>query len=269
MSTVLQLSAIGCRFGEIRAVDDVSLEIADGARHALIGPNGAGKTTLFNVIAGSIAPTAGTIQFAGEDITKSTEYARAIKGVARTFQHSQLFLRETVLENVLLATMRQQRKSWNMFRPVTSYRKLRAQAFELLERIDLAARAHDLVAVLSHGERRQVEVALALATEPRLLLLDEPAAGMSQAETESFIELIEGLPRSVTVLLIEHDLDLVLGFADTVTMLHLGQHLVTGTPAEVQASSAAQEAYLGAADGSGEPNQPSRWSALHSSDGFA
>src|SRR5699024_12423944 len=121
MSTVLQLSAIGCRFGEIRAVDDVSLEIADGARHALIGPNGAGKTTLFNVIAGSIAPTAGTIQFAGEDITKSTEYARAIKGVARTFQHSQHFLRETVLENVIMATMRQQRRTVNMSRTVDRF----------------------------------------------------------------------------------------------------------------------------------------------------
>lgn len=256
MSPVLQLSDIGCQFGEIRAVDNVSLEIKDGARHAIIGPNGAGKTTLFNLIAGSISATSGMLHFAGEDITKTNEHARAGKGIARTFQHSQLFLRETVIENVLLATMRKHGTSWNMVRPLTSYRKQRERAYELLAEIGLEQRAPDLVAALSHGERRQVEVAVALATEPLLLLLDEPAAGMSQAETEGFLELIENLPRSVTVLLIEHDLDLVLGFADTVTMLHLGQHLVTGTPAEVQASTAAQEAYLGAPDGTDGLNQP-------------
>src|SRR5699024_11080324 len=165
------------------------------------------------------------------------------------------------LENVLLATMRKQRTSWNCIRPLRSYRDQAERCRNLLSQVGLAEKEASAAGALSHGERRQLEVAVALATQPLLLLMDEPVAGMSPAETEGFLRVIERLPQTVTVLLIEHDLDVVLGFADTVTMLHLGRHLVTGTPGEVRASHAAQDAYLGAATSGGRLRSPSAWNA--------
>ncbi|WP_329376728.1 ABC transporter ATP-binding protein [Streptomyces sp. NBC_01351] len=232
---LLELRRVSRHFGSFRALDEVDLTVRPGARHAVIGPNGAGKSTLFGLISGTLPTTAGTILVDGQDVTRLPVHRRVGLGVAATFQHSSLFMRETVLENVLLAVVRR----------TASRGAAIERAHELLDRVGLPTR-HDLAAAeLSHGERRQLEVAVALGTEPRLLLLDEPAAGMSPAETARLTELIAALPGEVTVLLIEHDLDMVFELADTVTVMHLGRHLKTGSPDEVRASAEVQTAYLG------------------------
>ncbi|MBT2450577.1 ABC transporter ATP-binding protein [Streptomyces sp. ISL-43] len=250
---LLELREIARHFGSFKAVDGVGLTVRAGARHAVIGPNGAGKSTLFGLISGTLPVTAGHILVDGRDVTRLSVDRRVGLGVAATFQHSSLFLRETVLENVLLAELR---RAGNRpggapggllggRRKVSARPESIARAHTLLERVGLPARHAVAAGALSHGERRQLEVAVALATEPRLLLLDEPAAGMSPAETARLTELIAALPAEVTVLLIEHDLDMVFELADTVTVMHLGRHLTTGSPDEVRASVEVQSAYLG------------------------
>ncbi|MET9851598.1 ABC transporter ATP-binding protein [Streptomyces sp. NPDC006450] len=240
---LLELRRVSRHFGSFRALDEVDLTVRPGARHAIIGPNGAGKSTLFGLISGTLAATAGTILVDGQDVTRLPVHRRVGLGVAATFQHSSLFLRETVLENVLLAVVR--RAGSRAGTRADSRGEAIARARDLLDRVGLPTR-HDLPAAeLSHGERRQLEVAVALGTDPRLLLLDEPAAGMSPAETARLTELIAALPAEVTVLLIEHDLDMVFRLADTVTVMHLGRHLTTGSPDEVRASPEVQSAYLG------------------------
>lgn len=248
MRALLELQGVSRAFGSLRAVDDVSLQVQPGARHAVIGPNGAGKSTLFNLIAGDLAVTSGSIMFDGQDMTRIPQYRRARLGIARTFQHSSLFIGQTVLENVLVAVQARAGVAARAWWPALRHRKLVMQAEELLERVGLRDKAAQRVNELSHGERRQLEVALALAGSPRLLLFDEPAAGMSVAETQRFSELLASLPADITVLLIEHDLDVVFGMADTVTVLHLGGHLATGTPEEIRASDEVHAAYLGGAD---------------------
>ncbi|MCX5301235.1 ABC transporter ATP-binding protein [Streptomyces sp. NBC_00193] len=240
---LLELRGASRHFGSFRALDEVDLTVRAGARHAIIGPNGAGKSTLFGLISGTLPATAGTIHVDGRDVTRLPVHRRVGLGVAATFQHSSLFLRETVLENVLLAVVR--RTGSRFGSRAASRAAAIAKAHELLDRVGLPSRHGLTAAELSHGERRQLEVAVALGTEPRLLLLDEPAAGMSPAETARLTELIAALPREVTVLLIEHDLDMVFELADTVTVMHLGRHLKTGSPDEVRASAEVQTAYLG------------------------
>lgn len=249
---LLELRRASRHFGSFRALDEVDLTVRPGARHAIIGPNGAGKSTLFGLISGTLPTTAGTILVDGQDVTRLPVERRVALGVAATFQHSSLFLRETVLENVLLAVLRAGTGTRTGIGPVPGgWRKVSdrapaiAKARALLERVGLPTGHRTPAAELSHGERRQLEVAVALATEPRLLLLDEPAAGMSPAETARLTELIAALPAEVTVLLIEHDLDMVFELADTVTVMHLGRHLKTGSPDEVRRSAEVQTAYLG------------------------
>jgi branched-chain amino acid transport system ATP-binding protein len=244
----VELDGVARHFGSLKAVDGVSLTVEGGSRHAVIGPNGAGKSTLFALIAGTLTPTAGRILLGGEDVTGMPEHRRAMKGLVRTFQHSSLFLRSTALENVILSVQRQQGAQWSMLRPLGRRAALLERAHTLLEGIGLSDRAAALAGSLSHGERRQLEVAVALGADPSVLLLDEPAAGMSAAETAQFKELVLSLPREITVMLVEHDLDLVFGLAERVTVLHLGGHLMTGAPAEVRASDEVQRAYLGAED---------------------
>ncbi len=245
---LLEIDRISRTFGSLKAVDDVSLAVRPGARHAIIGPNGAGKSTLFNLIAGSLRSSRGRVRFAGRDITRLPEHRRARLGIARTFQHSAVFLRASTLENVLVNVQRRAGVGWSMLRPALRHRALVAECAELLERVGLPGRGRVPAGELSHGERRQLEVAMALAARPRMLLLDEPAAGMSPAETARFKMLLGNLPAEMTLVIIEHDLDLVFGVADTVTVLHLGQHLITGTPAQVKASAEVQTAYLGTTD---------------------
>lgn len=248
MSDVLELRDLGRTFGSLAAVAEVSLTVPAGSRHAVIGPNGAGKSTLFGLVAGAIRATSGSVVFEGSDVTALPEHARVRAGITRTFQHSSLFLGATVLENVLLPLQRAAGRSRRLFGNAGSQGDLTEQAMAHLRDAGLQDRSAALAGALSHGERRQLEVAVALATGPRLLLLDEPAAGMSPAETARLTEFLGRLPGELTVMLIEHDLDVVFGVADTVTVLHLGRHLLTGTPEDIRSSPEVQSAYLGGAD---------------------
>jgi len=239
------LSCAGLRreFGAVRAVDGVDLSLPTGARHALIGPNGAGKSTLFRLLAGGLRPSAGRIWLEGGEVTRMSEARRARLGIGQTFQHSSLFLSMTAGENVLLAVQRSGGRAWS---PLPGARRaLRGRADELLADVGLGGRAASPVGALSHGERRQLEIAVALATGPRVLLLDEPAAGLSPAETGRLAELIQRLPAAVTLLFVEHDLDLVFRLANRVTVMHLGAVLMSGAPEEVRGSPEVQAAYLG------------------------
>jgi branched-chain amino acid transport system ATP-binding protein len=241
--SLLSLSGVARTFGALKAVDDVTLDVPVGARHALIGPNGAGKSTLFKLITGALSVSAGRIDLASTDITRLSETQRARRGISQTLQHSSLFLTQTVLQNVLLAAQRRHGNRHSLVPRRQAAARDRARS--LLADVGLETRADVPVSALSHGERRQVEVAVALACEPRLLLLDEPAAGMSPAESTRLVGLLRSLPDSVTLVIVEHDLDVVFALAESVTVLHLGRVLLTGSPDEVRASDAVQQAYLG------------------------
>ena len=240
---LLSLAGVSRHFGALKAVDDVTLDVPTGARHALIGPNGAGKSTLFKLITGSLPVTGGAVRLADSDITRLSEHQRARRGISQTLQHSSLFLTQTVLQNVLLATQRKHGSRHSLVPRRQAAARDRARG--LLADVGLEHRADTPVSALSHGERRQVEVAVALGCEPRLLLLDEPAAGMSPAESSRLVGLLKSLPETVTLVVVEHDLDVVFALAGSVTVLHLGRVLMTGSPDEVRGSEAVQEAYLG------------------------
>lgn len=244
----LELRGVGQQFGSLKAVDDVSFSVAPGSRHAVIGPNGAGKSTLFTLIAGTRLPTSGTVLLDGTDITRMPEPNRVALGLVRSFQHSSLFLGQSALHNVALAVQKRLGAQWGMLRPLRRRTAVLEEASGILDRLGLGQRSAALAGSLSHGERRQLEVAVALGADPTLLLLDEPAAGMSAADTERFKEIVLGLPEQVTVMLVEHDLDLVFGLAQQVTVMHLGRQLMTGTPDEVRANDEVQSAYLGGGD---------------------
>jgi branched-chain amino acid transport system ATP-binding protein len=223
----------------------VSLSVGEGERRALIGPNGAGKTTLFNCVAGTLRATAGRIAVFGADVTARPERSRASLGIGRTFQISNVFVEVSALENVILAILGNEPRKWLMHRPLAGFPELAGRAREALSRVGLAARADDSVSLLSYGERRQLELALALAATPKILLLDEPCAGLSPAERERFSRMIAELPRSITVLMIEHDMDVALGLADRVAVLHHGRLICEGAPAEVEADPQVREVYFG------------------------
>jgi branched-chain amino acid transport system ATP-binding protein len=241
--TVLRCSGLSRAFGALKAVDGVDLAVEPGARHALIGPNGAGKSTLFKLVTGTMRAQAGTVELAGADVTALSEVKRCRLGMSQTLQHASLFASMTAAETVALAVQRHDGSRISVL--PRRQPEVRARAAELLGEVGLSARGRVAVASLSHGERKQLEVALALACRPKLLLLDEPAAGMSPAERARLVTLLGGLPREITVLFVEHDLDLVFGLADSVTVLHLGRVLLAGTPAEVRASAEVRAAYLG------------------------
>ena len=240
---LLSLSGVSRHFGALKAVDDVSLDVPEGARHALIGPNGAGKSTLFKLVTGSMPASSGRIALGGDDITGLSEVQRARRGIAQTLQHSSLFLPQSVEQNVLLAAQRRHGARHSLVPRRQAAARERARA--LLADVGLERRREVPVSALSHGERRQLEVAVALACEPRLLLLDEPAAGMSPAESTRLVGLLRSLPASITLVIVEHDLDVVFALAGSVTVLHLGRVLLSGSPEEVRASAAVQQAYLG------------------------
>jgi branched-chain amino acid transport system ATP-binding protein len=242
---VLECDAVTKRFGSLAAVDDVTIRVAPGARHALIGPNGAGKSTLFNLLSGTLVPTSGRILFAGQDVTRKSDAWRSRAGLAKTFQHSSLFLSLSVADNVAIAAQRVSGHGMRLARSARRCPGVDDSVERCLEQTGLTSRARHRVSELSHGERRQLEVAVALATEPTLLLLDEPTAGMSAAESGNFAALVESLPPEVTVLLIEHDLDVVFRLASRISVLHLGRLLADGDPETVRADEAVQRAYLG------------------------
>ena len=242
----LRLEKVSKWFGGLRAVDDVELVVHPGERRALIGPNGAGKTTLFNLIAGVLPASAGRITLFGDDVTRLAEHRRAALGLTRTFQITNLFPSLSVLDNVRLAAQALTRAKFAMLRPLTRFRELEARAREALAAVGLDDRAETIVRHLSHGEQRQLEIALALAGRPRVLLLDEPAAGLSQAEAHMMTALLRGLDPAITLLIIEHDMDIALEVAQHVTVLHYGRVIADGPRDVVKADPTVREIYLGA-----------------------
>jgi branched-chain amino acid transport system ATP-binding protein len=245
-SRALQLDGVSKLFGGLRAVDGVNLAVEPGERRALIGPNGAGKTTLFNLIAGTFPVTHGTIRLFGEDVTRMAAHRRAWAGLSRTFQISSLFPTLTVLENCLLAVQALTPARLAMHRPLRGYTELHDRARATLAAVGLSDRADTAVRHLSHGEQRQLEIGLALAGAPKLLLLDEPTAGLSPAESHQMAQLLATLDPSMTVLIIEHDMDIALEIARQVTVLHYGRVIADGTREEIRAHPLVREIYLGA-----------------------
>jgi len=241
----LVLESVSREFGGLKAVDRVSLTIHGGERHAVIGPNGAGKTTLFNLISGEIKATEGTITLFGRDITGLAPHQRAARGIARTFQVIRLFPNLTVLENVLLACEALDRRKFTMHRALSSSAPLMQKAATLLSDFGLSQLRQELARNLSYGDQRKLEVALSMAGRPRLLLLDEPMAGLSSGESRAMQTLLQKLDRSTAVLLIEHDMDVAFGFAEKVTVLYQGRVLTQGHKDEIRTSPAVQEIYLG------------------------
>jgi branched-chain amino acid transport system ATP-binding protein len=243
---VLELKGLSKSFGGLRAVRDVSLTVARGARRAIIGPNGAGKTTLFNLITGIYPATSGQVLLFGRDVTAWPSHRRTALGMARTFQITSLFPALSVLENVLLAMEGTRPTKFVMWRFQSSYRDLQEKALRLLERASFLDRKDIEVRYLSHGEQRQLEIVLGLASDPKILLLDEPAAGLSSGESAEMVKFLMGLDPDLAILLIEHDMDVVFDVADRISVLHFGEVLETGTPEEVHSSPRVQEIYLGA-----------------------
>jgi branched-chain amino acid transport system ATP-binding protein len=232
-------------FGGLRAVDGVSFGVAAGERRVLIGPNGAGKTTLFHCITGTLRPSAGSVSLFGSDVTRLAEPRRTALGMSRTFQISNVFADLAVIENMVLAGLGTDRRKWLLHRPVAALAALRERAIEGLARVGLEHRAAAATRALSYGERRQLELALALNANPRVLLLDEPCAGLSPSERQRISRLIAALPRAITLVMIEHDMDVALGIADRVTVLHRGRAILEGTPEVVQANPEVREVYFG------------------------
>ena len=242
----LELRDVSKAFGGLHAVDGVALAVRPGERRALIGPNGAGKTTLFNLISGALPVTSGTITLFGGDVTGMAQHRRAALGLARTFQISNLFPALTVLENCLLGVQALTRTRLVMHRPLARDAHLRERARATLATVGLEDRAGAAVKNLSHGEQRQLEIALALAGRPRVLLLDEPTAGLSPAESRLMADLLKRLDPSVTVLIIEHDMDIALDVARNVTVLHYGRVIADGSREEIKENPLVREIYLGA-----------------------
>jgi branched-chain amino acid transport system ATP-binding protein len=241
----LSLRGVGRRFGGLHAVREVDLEIQPGERRAILGPNGAGKTTLFNVICGDSTPTSGRIELFGRDVTTMAARNRAKLGLARTYQQSRLFQGLTVEDNIYLSILGVER---GHMRPVTLRKRdgaIRERAHAAAGRTGIHAKCSDLVSSLSHGEHRQVAIAMALASNPKLIMLDEPASGLSRGERVLLTELLLGLDEHITLLLIEHDMDVALRVAERVTMMHDGRVIVEGTPEEIRGNAMVHDLYLG------------------------
>ena len=242
---VLELRALSKQFGGLAAVREFTLEVLAGERKAIIGPNGAGKTTLFNLISGVFPSTSGKIVLFGRDVTRWPSHRRTALGMARTFQITSLFPKLTVLDNVLLAVAGVGRRKLVMWKPLSSYKDLVERSRRLLEAAGYWERRDVEVRNLSHGEQRQVEVVLGLASEPRLLLLDEPAAGLSSGESREMAEFLKRLDPQLAILLIEHDMDVVFDVVDHVSVLHFGAVVESGSCQQVKRSERVQQIYLG------------------------
>ena len=241
----LSVKTISKNFGGVQAVRSVSFDVPTGERRALIGPNGAGKTTLFNTIAGELTPNEGSIHFFGTDITRKSVQKRANLGLGRTYQISQLFLELTVEENLFLAGFGGATKSFRFFRPWKKYKTELDWVLEVTHQVGLDAYISSKVSALSHGLQRQLEIGMALAMRPKLIMLDEPAAGLSPSERIKLTDIIKKLPRNVTLILIEHDMEIVLDIADRITVMYHGSVIAEGTPGEIRSNVEVQKVYLG------------------------
>ena len=241
----LSLQGLVMEFGGLRAVDQVSLAVRPGERRAIIGPNGAGKTTLFSLISGEQRATSGTIELFGADVTRLPPHRRAALGLARTYQITNLFPRLSVLDNCLLAVQALLPMKLHLHRALARYPEVFARARTVLESVGLGAKRDEAVKNLSHGEQRQLEIGLALAGSPRVILLDEPTAGLSPAESQLMTELLKRLDPAITLLVIEHDMDVAFALTDRITVLHYGRVVADGQSQAVKADPLVQEIYLG------------------------
>jgi branched-chain amino acid transport system ATP-binding protein len=242
---LLRVENLVRRFGGIVATDNVSLDVSRGELHAIIGPNGAGKTTLISQLTGQLLPHAGTISLAGQDITHVPTYRRSALGLARSFQITSLLLDFTALDNVALAAQAHDGHSFRFWGDARKESRLRESAMAALDRVGLGSRADTLVSRLSHGEQRELELAVALATKPQVLLLDEPMAGLGITESARMVRLLQELRREVTIVLVEHDMDAVFALADRITVLVYGRVIASGAPAAIRANEEVRRAYLG------------------------
>jgi len=242
---LLETKKIRKSFGALVATDGVDFDVREGETHAVIGPNGAGKTTFIKQLSGELQPDAGRIHFAGEDVTGLAAHKRTRQGLARSFQITSIYREFSALDNVALAVQARAGHSFRFWRAARDDRAITEPADGILERIGLLGRKHVLAANLSHGEQRQLEIAMALATQPRLLLLDEPVAGMGTDESQRMIELLVALKGEKTIVLVEHDMDAVFTLADRISVLVYGRIIATGTPAEIRANQEVRAAYLG------------------------
>jgi branched-chain amino acid transport system ATP-binding protein len=244
-ASAIRVDALSKVFGGLRAVDGVSLEVPAGERRVLIGPNGAGKTTLFHCITGTLGPSSGSVALFGRDVTHLAEHRRTALGMGRTFQITNVFPDLTLAENLALAIVGTERRKWILYRSVAAFPDVQRRAEQALEAVGLGGRAAQPVKFVSYGERRQLELALALESRPRVLFLDEPCAGLSPSERQRISRMIAALPREITVIMIEHDMDVALALADRVTVLHRGRVILEGTADEVQRNAEVRDVYFG------------------------
>jgi branched-chain amino acid transport system ATP-binding protein len=245
MTSILQTRALTRRFGALVVADKIDFSLAKGDRHALIGPNGAGKTTFVNMVSGRLAPSSGTVWLGGEDVTGLRQAARVKRGLVRTFQINTLCLRMTVLENLLLALCEREGLAWSPVQPLGRCHPVIDEANDLLRQFELQARADLFVAELPYGEQRMVEILLGLALKPRVLLLDEPAAGVPAGESRRILDALALLPADMAILIIEHDMDIVFRFATHITVLHEGRVVAAGPSAAIAADAQVQAIYFG------------------------
>jgi branched-chain amino acid transport system ATP-binding protein len=245
MTAALHLTGLKKSFGGVPAINGISLEVMPGERRLIIGPNGAGKTTLFNLITGDLPRDAGVIRLFGREVSRLKPHQRAHRGLARTYQIITLFPQDSLEHNIVLALLGLSKERWNPVSSLSSLTSLREEARQVLRTVGLEHLARRLISEVAYGERRRVEIAMALAQKPRLLLLDEPLAGLSREERATLKQLIAGIPREVTVVMIEHDMDTALDMAERITVLHYGSVIVEGTRAEVVADPKTREVYLG------------------------
>ena len=243
MNDALTVSGVSKSFGQFQALKDVNLRISLGERRAIIGPNGAGKSTVFNIVAGQLAPTSGRVLIDGSDATGAPPHDIWRRGVTRTFQRNQLFQGLRVWENIELACAA--RQPGRLRRGAHRRRAIETDIADVLQMVHLLTHAERIVKELAYGEQRQLELALALAGRPRILLLDEPTAGMSPTETAAMLALMKGLPRDITLLIVEHDMDVIFNLADTVTVMHLGEVLAEGSVQEIRTNEKVGEVYMG------------------------
>jgi branched-chain amino acid transport system ATP-binding protein len=245
MTSLLSIKGLVKRFGGLTATDNFSLELPQGEMHALIGPNGAGKTTLMSQLVGELISDEGEVFFEGQNIVNWSVPKRSLGGIARSYQITQLLKGFSVLENVMMMVQARSSHSFRLWEPVLKNRMLTDTAMEALDQVGLADRAHDDVMVLAHGEHRQLELAMALAMKPRLLLLDEPLAGMSQSESSAMIALLQRLKKQYTIMMVEHDMQAVFSLADRISVLVYGKQIACGSPEEIRTNEAVARAYLG------------------------
>ena len=242
---LLEVRGLSKSFGALRACDGIDFDVREGETHAVIGPNGAGKTTFISQLSGDLRPDQGSIRFAGQDVTPLRAPARAKKGFARSFQITSIYREFTALDNVALAIQAHAGHSFRFWKPARSEPALRDPARQYLDGVGLGERANALAANLSHGEQRQLEVAMALATKPRLLLLDEPVAGMGTEESQRMVTLLDSLKGRQTMILVEHDMDAVFSLADRISVLVYGRIIATGAPLDIRANTEVRQDYLG------------------------